>query len=1464
MKKNRVLWIIALLVITGLVVNITMDEVEAWHPNWTSWQYFRIIEIDCSKVENVSKNFPILVVLSDAIGDKCQPDGGDLRFVNTDNGTGAEYHYEIEKWVDGEDRIVWVEIPTVDNDSNTKVVMYYGNNTVSDGWNIPHTWNSGYEGVWHMHNLSDSTSNDNDIVTNNGVDFVSGIQGAIGNCSYFNASEGDYLLLGEPGIDLLQQNKTLVVLVNSTNWTNDGSYNAIVTFREEMGFLIRCDDVGTWDNRFESQIQSTGENPSAKLDWNVTEGFWYAVTGVGIYIDAANHAAKLFVNGTWENTSLKSSSYENDKDVEDAFGIYETANKYGYNGYIDEIRLSNIMRNDSWINTTFFSLSDNLITLRSEHENTGGWTNSPPTNSNPAPSDNEMGVNKKPILSIDVADANIQGGGGNQTLNVSWQWYDSDHWYEFGTNASIASNSTQSYNLSNASSFFTTYHWKVETDDGTDTTINHYNFTTKSQVGTKWIVRNFGARVIVASQAPQVSAPLPTNWSLDVSMFPQLSITVNDNQGQMMNITWGTNTSDWIEQNLSIFNGTYVQDATFANESGQRYWWSVNVTDGAYWTNQTFWFELSEYTWGNWSEWWVMTYALATPPSNLVVHSNSSSMLYLTWDEALFANTVIYRKKGVYPSSPGDGSLVYNGTGDKHEDSGLDIGTQYFYRAWGWNETIGWLSFVSANGFTCPGNPSNIHNTSVNYNEISLAWDEGTNASRYVVRYNIGAYPASPNVGLSGYNGTNNYTTVGNLQDDTTYFFRVWSWVNPFSEGYSQISETTLEASGEGYPYPPYNGQSNYNTSTNRLTLSWSRGLYSDEEVVVKKSGSYPSSPFDGSQMQFNDSTSYNENNVFVGAYYTVWSFNDTNGTYSQTGLNIPWGALGINCVNESNPAQQIHYDIEITNQNATIVYAATDLYGVTYIDYNNIPYGDNTIFVVRNSSGLYYQRVYYYDLEINSFRNFTFYLPPKESTSSDPNPIPDEGELRQFTDAVTVTNPDINATIPLTYLIEDVIGVYVYNNVYQLRQYTDSASVTNPAVNKSIEFTHTVESIIGVYVYNASIYGGWVLIASDLYSVNDTHVEVDSDAFDDNSTAVRVDYYYQEAVSGDWTLVPNNKYTVSSTQVEIDETVLTALTTMARVDYYYIYYPGSILLTRLYVLFVQNVYSAGVDDAHVTIKRYIPTNNTYATVTRLLTDSNGMATTYLIPHTLYKVFIDEDSGEYEQEIAEWIPDPEFYGIYNPVYFRLDYASGAFVDVEFLMDNITWSIEPTWYYHNSSFTVYFNISSSDNLIEWFYLQVYFYNSTNMNWDLLYSYNQTNSSSGGSLSYEVSNVTGRYTIVCVFKKVGFDVYHFGAEDGCRVHFVYADVLDQLASIDDYVYFIITIILTALVMGFLVKFGAGSNAGIGGIVVMGVMFGLNADLQLNVGDDTNISVWVVFIVTTIAYILAMFILGRGSSR
>jgi hypothetical protein len=92
---------------------------------------------------------------------------------------------------------------------------------------------------------------------------------------------------------------------------------------------------------------------------------------------------------------------------------------------------------------------------------------------------------------------------------------------------------------------------------------------------------------------PVVSNPIPADSATQISVPPvNFSITVNDQDGDIMNISWLTNESGtWTIFNTStnIGNGTYnVTNTSWVDSYLTIYWWSVNVTDGKGWTNLTY------------------------------------------------------------------------------------------------------------------------------------------------------------------------------------------------------------------------------------------------------------------------------------------------------------------------------------------------------------------------------------------------------------------------------------------------------------------------------------------------------------------------------------------------------------------------------------------------------------------------------------------------------------------------------------------------------------------------------------------------------------------------------------------------------------------------------------------------------------------------------------------------------------
>jgi len=114
------------------------------------------------------------------------------------------------------------------------------------------------------------------------------------------------------------------------------------------------------------------------------------------------------------------------------------------------------------------------------------------------------------------------------------------------------------------SGYLTTYYWRIELTDGTDTVVYIFHFTT------------------LGNMAPTIAFPSPGNGSTGNSASPTTSITVGDLD--VMTVDWleWTGTA-WIlaQRSGGLSSGTYdwiYLNATIANAT---YYWAVNATDGS-------------------------------------------------------------------------------------------------------------------------------------------------------------------------------------------------------------------------------------------------------------------------------------------------------------------------------------------------------------------------------------------------------------------------------------------------------------------------------------------------------------------------------------------------------------------------------------------------------------------------------------------------------------------------------------------------------------------------------------------------------------------------------------------------------------------------------------------------------------------------------------------------------------------
>ena len=293
-----------------------------------------------------------------------------------------------------------------------------------------------------------------------------------------------------------------------------------------------------------------------------------------------------------------------------------------------------------------------------------------------------------------------------------------------------------------------------------------------------------------------------------------------------------------------------------------------------------------------------------------------------------------------------------------------------------------------------------------------------------------------------------------------------------------------------------------------------------------------------------------------------------------------------------------------------------------------------------------------------------------------------------------------------------------------------------------------------------------------------------------------------------------------------------------------------------LYLLQVyakQNEYFASppIHQALVTIRSYINCSDAYYDVSNTYTDANGQTEIYLIRSKLHIVVIQKNL--YTSVIEDYTTDSS----YRQRVFRMYYEQTSITPDQTIFTNITWSVEPTSTIHYTAYPITFNITSSDNKLEWFYMKVYYYNQTLDTWNILYSSNQTNAS-GGSITFTIPNATGKYAIDCVFKKQGYPAYEL-SQTGSLIQFI-QHLNQAFIGIPDMAFFVGLIIIMMLVMGFFVLYiGSGVLVGyVGlGIFFMGLLM---KPLTIPIGGQDSVSGWVIFAITFLAYTMGTFLWSR----
>lgn len=238
----------------------------------------------------------------------------------------------------------------------------------------------------------------------------------------------------------------------------------------------------------------------------------------------------------------------------------------------------------------------------------------------------------------------------------------------------------------------------------------------------------------------------------------------------------------------------------------------------------------------------------------------------LSWSkEPGMDKTVIRWSKTAYPTTVTEGTLLTNTTDEYFNHTSLDIEDDYYYSAWGWNETEGWYSLTYQNVLHESENelPSIFNVDTTNKTIIDLSWT-GTTTGKEILRPNdVGESAEWGNIGGE----TNNWQSVDEeTSDGDTTYIRAdisdsWDSYNiedftaeyPISSitVYGQIKAdnsetckltiydgTTTYESNDITPGSSYGLESNTWATNPATSSAWTGSEINDLEIGIKYTGS--------------------------------------------------------------------------------------------------------------------------------------------------------------------------------------------------------------------------------------------------------------------------------------------------------------------------------------------------------------------------------------------------------------------------------------------------------------------------------------------------------------------------------------------------------------------------------------------------------------------------------------------------
>ncbi len=327
------------------------------------------LTIDNTRVSGASDHFglPVLVSLQsdpDLQANVSSASGFDIQFRAADGIQILSHEIESYDAVTGT-LVAWVRIPRLRFDADTVFYIYYGDSGVTCSLESPESlWDRNYSGVWHLAEdpstaapqITDSSFFGNHGTSGGGMTTGDQVAGKISGSLDFDGID-DLVDAGSAAILDDLGPLTMSAWIQPRTAGGNSAANIVSKYgASSVGrWFLEIDNTAPEVNAFEFNKNYSSASVRRVSNNNVVSyGAWQYVTvtwggsEIGTNIRIFKNGAELAYQASGNGTLPA--------DSDAAYSFYlgnRLAADFGFDGLLDEIRLSRVIRSDGWIQTSF-------------------------------------------------------------------------------------------------------------------------------------------------------------------------------------------------------------------------------------------------------------------------------------------------------------------------------------------------------------------------------------------------------------------------------------------------------------------------------------------------------------------------------------------------------------------------------------------------------------------------------------------------------------------------------------------------------------------------------------------------------------------------------------------------------------------------------------------------------------------------------------------------------------------------------------------------------------------------------------------------------------------------------------------------------------------------------------------------------------------------------------------------------